>query len=540
MTDGSDLPGTASRPLWQAVWHAVTFGSRPVSVEKEGVPVRESLIRVSPQLVMISSWSVIAVVLAVALVLVVVGDILARRRSGAMLNASRRDVAEERERLEQELERRRSDLETGLEDRRRTLEEDFGRRRSALEESGRRRTESLDRRQAQVDRDRSQAADDLSRIAGMTVEQAHRELVEGAETDARAEAEALSRRIEEEARDQAEERARVVLATAIQRYSGDITADSVVASVDLPSNDMKGRIIGREGRNIRCLEQVTGTTVIVDDTPGIVLVSCFDPIRREIARLTLKDLVGDGRIHPARIEQAHQRAVRRIEALCLEAGEDALHQLGITDMAEGLRPILGSLKYRTSYGQDVLAHSVECGRLAGLMAAEIGADAAICRRAALLHDIGKSLTPGIEGSHALVGAELARRYGESEEVVHAVAAHHNEVEARSVADVLTQAADAVSASRPGARRDSLESHVRRLEEMESLATAHDGVAKAFAVQAGRDLRVMVVPEEVDDDAARHLARQIAHEVGDRVVVPGQVKVTVIRETRAVEVTGAGD
>ncbi|AXE38966.1 Ribonuclease Y [Acidipropionibacterium virtanenii] len=502
--------------------------------------MRESLVRVSPQLVMISAWSVIAVVLAVALVLVVVGDILARRRSGAMLNASRRDIADERERLEQELERRRSDLETGLEDRRHTLEEDFERRRSALEESGRRRDESLERREAQVDRDRTQAADDLSRIAGLTVEQAHLELVERAEADARVEAEALSRRIEEEARTGAEERARVVLATAIQRYSADLTADSVVASVDLPSNDMKGRIIGREGRNIRCLEQVTGTTVIVDDTPGIVLVSCFDPIRREIARLTLKDLLGDGRIHPARIEQAHQRAVKRIEGLCLEAGEDALHELGIIDMAEGLRPILGSLRFRTSYGQDVLAHSIECARLAGLMAAEIGADESLCRRAALLHDLGKSLTPGIEGSHALVGAELARRYGESADVVHAIAAHHNEVEARSVVDVLTQAADAVSASRPGARRESLESHVRRLEEMESLATAHEGVARAFAVQAGRDLRVMVVPDEVDDDSARHLAREIAHEVGDRVMVPGQVKVTVIRETRAVEVTGGGD
>lgn len=494
----------------------------------------------TPQLALISAWSVVAVVLAVALIVVVVGDLLARRRSGAMLTATRRDIAAERDRIAEELDRRRSDLETGLEDRRRVLEEDYERRRSALDESSRRRGERLERRQAQVERDQAQVASDLSRIAGLSVEEAHQELVAQAQGQARAEADAVSRRIEEEARAGAEEKARMVLATAIARCPGEVTADSVVASVDLPTNDMKGRIIGREGRNIRCLEQTTGTTVIVDDTPGIVLVSCFDPVRREVARLTLKDLVSDGRIHPARIEQAHARALKRIEGSCIEAGEDALHELGITDMADGLKPILGSLRYRTSYGQDVLAHSIECARLAGLMASEIGADAPMCRRAALLHDLGKSLTPGVDGSHAAVGAELARRFGEPEPVVHAIAAHHDEVEARTVEDVLTQAADAVSASRPGARRDSLETHVRRLEEMEALASAHEGVARVFAVQAGRDLRVMVTPEEVDDDAARGLARDIAREVGDRVVVPGQVKVTVIRETRAVEVTGGVD
>lgn len=489
------------------------------------------------QMVLISAWPIISVVLALALVVVGVGDLLSRRRSGNLLNASRRDLVRERKRLEEEMERRRADLDVALEERRNGLEEDFQRRRKVVEESERQRGRSLDLREAALTRDLDRVSAELTQASGLTAEQARQVVLDKAEADSRAEAEELARGIEERAREQADLTARSVLATAIQRCVGDVTADSVVSSVDLPSNDMKGRIIGREGRNIRTIEQVTGTTVIVDDTPGIVLVSCFDPVRREVARLTLVDLVSDGRIHPARIEQAHTKALARIEEMCLDAADQALHELSITDMAAGLRPILGSLRFRTSYGQDVLAHSIECGRLAGLMAAEIGADVDTCRRAALLHDIGKSLTPHVEGSHAAVGAELARRHGESAEVIHAIAAHHNEIEATTVVDVLTQAADAISASRPGARRESLESHVQRLEELESLATAHPGVSRAFAVQAGRDLRVMVEPEQVDDPSTRTLAREIAGEVGDRVMVPGQVRVTVIRETRAVAVAG---
>jgi ribonuclease Y len=495
------------------------------------------LVAIAPQLVLISAWPIASVVLAVALIVVVIGDMISRRRSGTLLSASRRDLARDRSRLEKELERRRGDLEAGLDERRETLEADYRRRSSALEEAGRQQAHAVEVREEAVAQDREQVGAELARIAGLTAEEARQTVLEKAEADSRTEAEALARRIEEDARQQADERARRVLVTAIQRHAGDVTADSVVAAVDLPSNEMKGRIIGREGRNIRTIEQVTGTTVIVDDTPGIVLVSCFDPVRREVARRTLIDLVQDGRIHPARIEAAHAKAVSRIEELCLEAADDALHQLSITDMSEGLRPILGSLRFRTSYGQDVLAHSVECGRLAGLIAAEIGADVDTCRRAGLLHDIGKSLTPRVEGSHAAVGAELARRYGESEQVVHAIAAHHDEIEADGIVDVLTQAADAISASRPGARRESLESHVQRLEELEQLATAHPGVERAFAVQAGRDLRVMVEPDQIDDSTTRTLAREIAQEIGVRVMVPGQVRVTVIRETRAVEVAG---
>lgn len=498
-------------------------------------------------MVLISVWPVLTVVLAVALVVSGAGGIWSRRRAGEQLRDSRRelddsrqDLDRQRDRLENDLSRRRDELETDLRARRDRLEAEYQQRSRAIEEADRLRRAELAAHQQEASRAAERAGSELARISGLTADRARQELLERAEASSRAEAEELASRIEAQARQDAENSARRVVVTAIQRCAGEITADSVVATVDLPSDDMKGRIIGREGRNIRTIEQVTGTTVIIDDTPGIVLISCFDPVRREVARLTLADLVGDGRIHPSRIEQAHDRAVSRIEQICLESADEALRALSITDMASGLRPILGSLRFRTSYGQDVLAHSVECGQLAGLMAADLGADVDTCRRAGLLHDIGKSLTPRVTGSHAAVGAELARRQGESQAVVHAIAAHHNELEPTTVVDFLIQAADAISASRPGARRTSLESHIERLEELEELASGHPGVARAFAVQAGRDLRVMVEPEEVDDAATRVLARQIASEVGERVAVPGQVKVTVIREIRAVAVTGQSD
>ena len=302
----------------------------------------------------------------------------------------------------------------------------------------------------------------------------------------------------------------------------------------LPGDDMKGRIIGREGRNIRAFESVTGVNVIIDDTPEAVLLSCFDPVRREIGRLTLERLINDGRIHPQRIEEAYERGKAEIEQICQRAGEDTMTGLGITDMHPELVSLLGRLRYRTSYGQNVLNHLVESAHLAGMMASELGLDPMLLRRCAVLHDIGKGLTHEVEGSHALIGAEIARKYGESEDVVHAIEAHHNEVEMRTVEAVLTQAADAMSGGRPGARRESLEMYVRRLERLEQIAAEKEGVEKVFAMQAGREIRVMVKPDKIDDIQAQVIARDIAKQVEEELTYPGQIRVTVVRESRATE------
>jgi len=374
----------------------------------------------------------------------------------------------------------------------------------------------------------------LERVAGLTSEQAKAELVAGVEHEAKRQAVLVAREIERKALREADERARNIVVGAIQRVASDQTSESVVSAVHLPGDEMKGRIIGREGRNIRAFEQVTGVNVMIDDTPESVLLSCFDPVRRETARLTLSELVKDGRIHPARIEEVHERSRSQIEALCLQAAEDAMTEVGITDLHPALVPILGTLRYRTSYGQNVLKHLVECAHIAGLMAGELGLDVAQCKRSAFLHDIGKALTHEVEGSHALVGADLARRYGENPDVVHAIEAHHNEVEVRTVEAVLTQAADAISGGRPGARRESLEAYVQRLEKLEQIAGVHEGVEKVFAMQAGREIRVMVAPEEIDDIAAQVLARDIAKQIEEDLTYPGQIKVVVVRESRATE------
>jgi ribonuclease Y len=297
---------------------------------------------------------------------------------------------------------------------------------------------------------------------------------------------------------------------------------------------MKGRIIGREGRNIRSFEQVTGVNVLIDDTPESVLLSSFDPVRRETARITLVELIEDGRIHPARIEEVHERSKSKIAERVMRAAEDALAEVGISDLHPDLVPIVGTLRYRTSYGQNVLKHLVESAHIAGLMAAELQLDVATVKRAAFLHDIGKALTHEVEGSHALIGADLARRYGEHPDIVHAIEAHHNEVEPTTVEAVLTQAADAISGGRPGARRESLEAYVKRLERLEEIAQTHEGVEKVFAMQAGRELRVMVAPDVVDDIEAQVLARDIAKQIEEELTYPGQIKVSVIRESRAVE------
>ena len=303
----------------------------------------------------------------------------------------------------------------------------------------------------------------------------------------------------------------------------------------LPGDDMKGRIIGREGRNIRAFEAVTGVNVIIDDTPEAVLLSCFDPVRREIGRLTMQKLVGDGRIHPQRIEDLYEQSRVELDALCLRAAQDALAEVGIGDIDERLVPTIGRLKYRTSYGQNVLAHLIETAHIAGVMAAEMGLEPTLIKRCAFLHDIGKALTHEVEGSHAIVGADLLRRFGETEAVAHAVEAHHNEVQPRTIEAVLTQASDTCSAARPGARRESVESYVKRLSRIEEIASAKSGVEKVFAMQAGREVRVMVQPSEVDDLAAQVIAREIAKEIEDELTYPGQIRVTVVRESRTTEI-----
>ncbi|HWL37694.1 MAG TPA: ribonuclease Y [Frankiaceae bacterium] len=374
----------------------------------------------------------------------------------------------------------------------------------------------------------------LERTAGLTAADAKAELVAAIENQAKRDAVAIVRDIENDAKSTGEERARKIVTLAIQRVATDQTAESVVSVLHLPSDDMKGRIIGREGRNIRAYESITGVNLIIDDTPEAVLLSCFDPVRREVGRLTLDKLVLDGRIHPQRIEEMYERSKAEVEQLVVRAGEDALYEVGITEMHPEIVNLLGRLRYRTSYGQNVLRHLVEAAHIAGVMAAELKLDVPLVKRCTVLHDLGKALTHEVEGSHALIGAEIARKYGESEDVAHAIEAHHGEVEQRTVEAVLTQSADAISGGRPGARRESLESYVKRLERLEEIATAKPGVEKVFAMQAGREIRVMVLPDQVDDIQAQVIARDIAKQVEEELTYPGQIRVTVVRESRATE------
>ncbi len=431
--------------------------------------------------------------------------------------------------LRADLERR----ESRLAERESRLDAEFGKleeRSAALDQIRR----DLETRRADLDRLDEERRQVLEQAAGLTAEQAKAELVAGIQNQAKREAALLVRETETAARRDGEERARRIVTLAIQRVASEQTSESVVSVMHLPGDEMKGRIIGREGRNIRAFESVTGVNLIIDDTPEAVLLSCFDPVRREVGRLTLERLVLDGRIHPQRIEEAYERSKDEVEQLCVRAGEDALVELSITDLHPELVTLLGRLRYRTSYGQNVLRHLVESAHIAGMMASELGMDPALLKRCTVLHDVGKALTHEVEGSHALIGAEIARRYGEPADVVHAIEAHHNEVEVRTVEAVLTQAADAISGGRPGARRESLEAYVKRLERLEQIATAQPGVEKVFAMQAGREIRVMVKPERVDDIQAQVIARDVAKQVEEELTYPGQIRVTVVRESRATE------
>jgi len=374
----------------------------------------------------------------------------------------------------------------------------------------------------------------LEKISGLTAEEAKNLLIKAMEREARYEGAKLIKRIENESREQADRKAKKIMATAIQRYAGDYVAEKTVSVVNLPSDEMKGRIIGREGRNIRALEGATGIDLIIDDTPEAVILSGFNPVRREVARLALERLINDGRIHPARIEETVKKVSQEIDVEIREAGEQAAFDLGVHGFHSELIQLIGKLKFRTSYGQNVLGHSLEVGFLCGVMAAELGLNVKQAKRVGLLHDIGKAVDHEVEGPHALIGAKLAKKYGEPPRVVHAISAHHEDVPPASVLAVLVQAADTLSGARPGARRETLESYVKRLDDLERIATSFDGVSKSYAIQAGRELRIIVESETVSDEEAVLLSRDVAKNIEESLSYPGQIRVTVIRETRAVD------
>jgi ribonuclease Y len=481
---------------------------------------------------MISDFGLIDLLVALLAIVVVIAattlgvTLVTRHRSARRAQDLHRDLQDQRQDIERR-EHRLAEREDRLDAESRHLEERAHQLTEVEAELDQRRADLLD-----IAEERRRT---LEQVAGLTAEDARARLVESIENDAKRAAAIISRDIERAAHDEAEDRAKRILSTVIQRLASEQTSESVVSVVHLPSDDMKGRVIGREGRNIRAFEQITGVNLIIDDTPEAVLLSCFDPVRREVGRLALEELVADGRIHPSRIEEVHQRCGLEVDRMCMRAGEDAAFEMGITDLHPQLVATLGRLRYRTSYGQNVLKHLVESGHAAGMLADELGVDRAACVRGAFLHDIGKALTHEAEGSHAIVGAELARKFGEHEDVVHAIEAHHNEVEPRTVEAIVTQAADAISGGRPGARRESLEAYVQRLQRLEEIALTMRGVEKVFAMQAGRDVRVMVKPDEVDDIGAQVLARDIAKQFEEELTYPGQIKVTVIRESRASEV-----
>jgi ribonuclease Y len=454
-------------------------------------------------------------------------EIVLRARDEAL--ALRHEAEEQEQRTRRELQ--------AYEDRLRRRAEALDQKQEQLEERSRR----LDQRQSRLDKLANELAKmeeerqrELQRIAGLTQEEARQIYLEQVAQQCRQDAARLIREIEAQAREEAERQARCIITGAIQRLASEQVADTTVSTVELPSDEMKGRIIGRGGRNIRVIENITGVDLVVDDTPEAVTISSFDPVRREIARLALTQLVQDGRIHPARIEKLVEKARQEVEAIIEQAGRDAAYQVGVHNLHPELIKLLGRLRFRTSYGQNVLAHSVETALLAGMMAGELKADIQLAKLGGLLHDLGKAADHELEGPHALIGVELAKRFNLPPLVLNCIAAHHGEEEPQCLEAILVEAADAISGARPGARREALETYVKRVRALEELATSFKGVAQAYAIQAGRELRIIVRPEEVDDLAAIELAKGIARKVEENLQYPGQIKVTVIRETRAVD------
>ena len=457
-------------------------------------------------------------------------------RKKEMLLEARDEIHKSRTEHEKEVKERRAELskqERRLEQKESSLDkkmEAFERKEEELA----RRVAELAQARAEVESLKAQQLAILEQLSGLTQEQARQYLLETVESDVRHETAMKIKEIEAQLKEESDDRAREIIALAIQRCAADHAAETTVSVVPLPNDEMKGRIIGREGRNIRTLETITGVDLIIDDTPEAITVSSFDPVRREIARLALEKLIVDGRIHPTRIEDMVEKARKEVERTIREEGERACYETGVHNLNPEIIKILGRQKYRTSYGQNVLNHSIEVAHIAGLMAAELGVDVALAKRAGLLHDLGKSIDHEVEGSHVQLGADLARKYKENPVVINAIEAHHGDVEPKTVIAVLIQAADAISAARPGARRENVENYIRRLQKLEELTGSYPGVEKAFAIQAGREVRIMVKPEEVTEDNMIILARDIAKKIEAELEYPGQIKVNVIRETKAVE------
>ena len=449
---------------------------------------------------------------------------------------AKEEILQRRNESEAELKERRAEI-TRMERRLTQKEENLDQKSEALERKNERLDQKLqenDEVRAEIEATLAEHKRVLETLAGLTAEEAKEELIERVEGEAKHE---LAQRLDEldaQFKDEAETKARNILSLAIQRCATDHVAEATISVVQIPSDEMKGRIIGREGRNIQKLETLTGVELIIDDTPEAITLSGFDPVRREVARLTLEKLIADGRIHPARIEEMVEKCRREVDAVVKQAGERATYEVGIPNLHPELVRLLGRLRYRTSYGQNVLKHSIEVAFLAGIMAEELGVDSATAKRAGLLHDIGKAFPHDVEGTHIELGVNVARKYKESREVIHAIEAHHNDVEPQTVIAILVQAADAISASRPGARREDLENYIKRLEKLEEIAKGFEGVEKAFAIQAGRELRVMVKPEDVTDEGMKFIAREMAKKIQDEVKYPGQIKVNLIRESRAVD------
>jgi ribonuclease Y len=457
------------------------------------------------------------------------------KKKEALLEAKDK-IIRERNQLERETRERRVELQR-LERRLMQKEENLEKRLETIESQERicaNRERGLLDREKELDLEQEKWTRELERISGLTAAEAKKLLIQSLENEALHEAQVKINLIEQEAQVTAERKARDIVVSTIQRIATDVSSEVTVSTVSLPNDEMKGRIIGREGRNIRTLETLTGVDIIIDDTPEAVVISCFDPVRKEIARVSLERLISDGRIHPARIEEIVEKVTKEVSQTIYEEGEKVLFEMGIHNMTpEGIRA-LGRLHYRTSYGQNVLAHSKEVALVAGALAAEVGADIEVCKRAALLHDIGKGVETDGDGNHAEIGMELARKIGEDPSVVNAIGAHHNDVEPSSLEAVVVQIADAISASRPGARRETLDNYLKRLENLEKIAEGFQGVDKAYAIQAGREVRIMVNNDEVDDEGAKNMAKNIAKKIESELKYPGRIKVTIIRETRIVE------